>query len=364
MTRAALKTVAVVTVMIIYGAIYFMTYLEGTKNKNIARHNVDIMAKSAIDVHKRMTYVIDKIELRPDQAEQALRVMAVLQDDFTFSADYEYNGDYSYIEYPVKIGDDTKYLVVGFRYFMENTALTHKEMSHLSDYTIRVINKGYPLNRESLRRLLDIDDASYLYYKPLINLEEGSTLVLIGHIAKPSMYSIIYPNSMEDYFRVVLLITGMFYVVYSLLLNLVSYIESSKRMSRLIHTDDLTGLGNRRVLDMHEWHDGDVLIMVDLDGFKTINDTHGHVAGDKLICEFAKSLELSTRERDKVIRIGGDEFILILSSADLETVTQVIERVKLYSTVEFSYGFAIFSKGVSPSDMLKEADKMMYENKK
>lgn len=82
-------------------------------------------------------------------------------------------------------------------------------------------------------------------------------------------------------------------------------------------TDQLTGLRNRRALDvmlrhMNETQETFSLIMMDLDRFKFVNDTYGHAAGDTVLCAVAQVMRRETRQNDILVRLGGDEFVLIL----------------------------------------------------
>lgn len=152
--------------------------------------------------------------------------------------------------------------------------------------------------------------------------------------------------------------------------------------------DVLTGLLNRRALterlpiaQARARRTGKMLgvLFIDLDGFKAVNDTHGHEAGDKLLCEIAGRLQDTVRETDSVFRLAGDEFTVLLEDmtdtyADAHAVAQkLVERISLPidlygqdATVGASIGIAIFTpgSGVSGADLVKEADYWMYEAKK
>jgi diguanylate cyclase (GGDEF)-like protein len=150
----------------------------------------------------------------------------------------------------------------------------------------------------------------------------------------------------------------------------------------------LTGLLNRRALteslpvaQARSRRTGKTLgvLFIDLDGFKAINDTHSHEAGDKLLCEIAGRLQDAVRKTDSVFRLAGDEFTVLLedmtdSYPDAHAVAQkLVEQVSvpvdLYgqdATVGASIGIAIFTpdSGMSGADLVKEADYWMYEAKK
>lgn len=107
-----------------------------------------------------------------------------------------------------------------------------------------------------------------------------------------------------------------------------------RHLEHLALTDPLTGLSNRRLLDHLDEVaptdiDGDVWAVVgDLDGFKAINDHHGHPVGDALLQSVAAVLRTHTRPGDLVVRLGGDEFALVLWSCSAEEATAVLTRIQ------------------------------------
>ena len=117
--------------------------------------------------------------------------------------------------------------------------------------------------------------------------------------------------------------------------------------------------------------------MVDLDGFKEVNDALGHRAGDKLLCELARRLTGSVRATDTVARIGGDEFVVLLPDlripAEAETIAAKIvsaicrpcEIEGATATVTSSVGVVTFPDcGPSADRLIECADSAMYEQKK
>lgn len=148
--------------------------------------------------------------------------------------------------------------------------------------------------------------------------------------------------------------------------------------------DPLTGLANRALLGEHletaiatrDRNGGHVgVLYCDLDGFKSINDAHGHRAGDRLLCQIAERLSQATRGSDTVARIGGDEFVVLcpgLESADeLAAVQSRIDgavhapapRQGLTPTPRVSIGAALLREGESAASVLGRADAAMYASK-
>ena len=158
-------------------------------------------------------------------------------------------------------------------------------------------------------------------------------------------------------------------------------VELERRLRELSITDTLTGLYNQR--HFHERLSQEVsrarrqrqklsLILIDLDGFKGVNDTHGHLAGDRLLHDFGAVLQGGIRRHiDSAYRYGGDEFVVLLPGQSSPRAAQVASRLasvgaKAMSSagVGVSYGVASLPKSGSIDDFVKAADKRMYAMKK
>ena len=116
------------------------------------------------------------------------------------------------------------------------------------------------------------------------------------------------------------------------------------------------------------------VLFVDLDGFKSVNDTFGHPAGDMLLCEVGRRLTEAERAADTVARFGGDEFALLCEDVDLTMAGHVADRIRevLSRAVDVqgsviaprgSTGIALSEPGFSAEDMLRAADAAMYAAK-
>jgi diguanylate cyclase (GGDEF)-like protein len=141
----------------------------------------------------------------------------------------------------------------------------------------------------------------------------------------------------------------------------------------LADRDPLTGAINRRALrDIFNevQKSGAMLLFFDLDGFKQINDEHGHAAGDDCLRRFATALKESFRPDDHVVRYGGDEFLVIARRLDATAarirVDELTDRFKRASTMVwcgFSVGMAELAPGGQPEPALQLADQNMYKAK-
>ncbi|HXN16962.1 MAG TPA: diguanylate cyclase [Candidatus Binatus sp.] len=174
------------------------------------------------------------------------------------------------------------------------------------------------------------------------------------------------------------------------LVELHRQVEAKNRLlEELALTDSLTGLPNRRAID--EWAPRQLsgasrhgfpfwVVMADLDNFKSVNDSSGHDAGDKVLKRFADILKTNSRRSNICGRIGGEEFLFILTHADKENVVSVVERVrKQFEEQDFffgnrvvkvtaSFGISGFQgeQGVLPPDfssLLSQADLALYTAK-
>lgn len=118
------------------------------------------------------------------------------------------------------------------------------------------------------------------------------------------------------------------------------------------------------------------LLLIDLDEFKKVNDRHGHAAGDAVLEEFARRLRAVTRERDLVVRRGGDEFVLIMPSATEATALRVAARIRsemadhpiplgdgLRHVQTVSIGVAAWDGSEPPETLERRADVAMYAAK-
>lgn len=161
-----------------------------------------------------------------------------------------------------------------------------------------------------------------------------------------------------------------------LLSSLAKYLYSHGYLSGYVDVDALTGVFNRSyyekevpkmVAQAKRTNTDLVVVVVDLDGLKKENDRNGHDAGDKLINGLARLLVKQVRGSDVVIRIGGDEFLVVLWNSELSGAKKLME--KIFKTgrdkeISFSYGLALVKKGVNIKKRIVEADKNMYAMKR
>ena len=160
------------------------------------------------------------------------------------------------------------------------------------------------------------------------------------------------------------------------------YLEKTIYLSK---HDPLSNLYNRRyfkdlvIHSIHRCERGDSpfqLVLMDLDNFKIVNDSYGHICGDHVIIQFASVLITSLRAADIIARYGGDEFVGIFFHCSAEEIENRITAIKKETMggsiqlldgtrfpIDFSYGISSWSPGMSYDDLLRDADKRMYLNK-
>ncbi len=156
------------------------------------------------------------------------------------------------------------------------------------------------------------------------------------------------------------------------------------RIEQMARFDELTGLANRFEYNtqiaeafarLERTGEAFALLYVDLDGFKQVNDSLGHDVGDLVLMETASRLRNAVRSNDRLARFGGDEFLLILPSADHAAVTVIAQRMidamakpfdadgkTVYVTASIGIAMAPHD-GAHPADLLRHADTALYKAK-
>lgn len=210
-----------------------------------------------------------------------------------------------------------------------------------------------------------------------------------------SMYSTKIPNSLfyisksENFYQIINL--DFYILIHILLVLFIGTILTEKRkvikqLEKLAHFDVLTGLPNRHILKkkinkaiINSNKNGDIsaVCFIDMDGFKAINDNFGHDGGDEVLKEITKRVSNIIRDIDYLIRLGGDEFILIVNDIkDKETLEKLLSKIikesskvirykgyELYVTL--SIGIALTPEDSNSADkLLSYADIAMYESKR
>ncbi len=168
----------------------------------------------------------------------------------------------------------------------------------------------------------------------------------------------------------------------ALLRSLQKEAQARQELERLMLTDPLTQVGNRRMLELRL---GDQIVRAqrygraltavyfDLDHFKQVNDSYGHDVGDAVLRQVAASLQATVRQSDHVARMGGEEFVVLLTETRLEAALPLVARMRaaiaalqvegLPTRVTVSAGLAEWRQGESGEELLRRADQALYRAK-
>ena len=159
-------------------------------------------------------------------------------------------------------------------------------------------------------------------------------------------------------------------------------LKERKKIYRKSIKDPLTGLYNRYYLEenmetllcnLNYDIPKIVLAFIDIDNFKTINDTYGHAKGDEVLRSIGLEINSGIRSSDYAFRYGGDEFVLIYSDMEPEAVLKIVERIKENVSIiaksegielSLSIGITSHRRSENYKDLIHRADQIMYEAKK
>lgn len=174
---------------------------------------------------------------------------------------------------------------------------------------------------------------------------------------------------------------GKVAILYGIIQDVTELEEQQKEIEKLINIDKLTGLYNRHKLDNElikevnkaTRHNTKLsIIILDIDNFKYINDSFGHLVGDNILKEFSKILSNSIRNTDTLGRWGGEEFLIICPFTNLDEIKVLANKIKKilelsdFSTKQShtaSFGVAQFDINEDVEQLLNRADKALYKAK-
>jgi len=235
-------------------------------------------------------------------------------------------------------------------------------------------------------------------------------VTIIAYVKGPSVIYWAYPTMVGVYFivrsrlaivltfiAILIIVPGLLYemepvplVVMIMTLsvtNLFAYIFSARmhaqqrQLSLLVRRDPLTGAGNRRALTekldeliavKKRTEQTSSLIVLDIDHFKSINDSHGHSVGDQVLIRLTETINGRIRETDCLYRFGGEEFVVVLTGAGLNAANKISEELRLIiesnnlldgKVVTASFGVAEYINNESAGDWLSRGDEAMYNAK-
>ena len=199
-------------------------------------------------------------------------------------------------------------------------------------------------------------------------------IILLPLIIKLFLMQDILFTTLACYiFIAYIFLTRMILKLNKLLIENITLKIENKNQSLL---DPLTKLWNRRRLYLHieklipvSRRSGEpfCIIILDIDYFKQYNDTHGHSAGDDLLVEVAKIFVKCSREQDLIVRYGGEEFMVVLPSTNIEQAKVIAERIRVTvkeeTDVTISGGLAVYSDRIDFDQLVIRADEALYQAK-
>jgi len=167
-----------------------------------------------------------------------------------------------------------------------------------------------------------------------------------------------------------------------ILIDLTETYKRQESLKKLAIKDPLTGLYNRYLLEkiaLEKIEEAELLgdfllfVMFDIDHFKEINDFYGHDKGDEVLVEVAKMIRQSFRATDPIFRVGGEEFLAILVTSNIQKILDLLEHLRqrvekrrfegIDRKVTLSIGVAKYKKGDTVQTLYKRADKALYRSK-
>ncbi|MEW8203215.1 MAG: sensor domain-containing diguanylate cyclase [Candidatus Thiodiazotropha endolucinida] len=281
----------------------------------------------------------------------------------------------------------------GFMYGRDETFATQKpdvwsavtsseKGSFFTDGGVYIFKRAYPLVRKRLGTLENVDESIV----PSPNRAEKRYWIFLSHISN---------NLIEDLTAKRMIVATITYLLLFLVAGVISVLfaknsvqkkQAFRKLQQYATTDDLTGLANRRELDkvaLREFKRATrftrhlSVLMLDLDHFKSINDTYGHNIGDSVLRHVADICVGSIRGQDFMARYGGEEFTILLPETDIENGSKLAQRIcDKIAAMPYQEGQQLISITVSVgaseiedgdidfNDLLNRADKALYEAKK
>ena len=202
---------------------------------------------------------------------------------------------------------------------------------------------------------------------------------IINIILLSIMLIIVFPQTDFIEYTTIILATGLTAILSFAMFR--SYHQKQNELSQLATIDPLTHTGNRRSLEtklsdvivtISREHYSTCLMILDLDGFKEINDEYGHAVGDEILIAVCTLVKEHTRVIDSLYRYGGDEFIITPLSMDLDTAKQLAEKLRsIIASHKFvfdikltlSIGVSEYEHADTPESWINRADIALYKAK-
>lgn len=338
---------------------------------------VYMAGRQRLTVQQMALHAADYNETRSDE-DKALIENAYFS--FKLGHDYLINGDPNRAQARYELSDELKKI-----YFEEPYNLDRQAKSYLNiAENLLKLEKDDPQIERKLR----------IIYRALSDKAVGSLLQALDVAAqqyqKEALDKISRLTFMQTMVFTILIMTLIIEALF-IFKPLVTHVrEYSRQLMEMALKDTLTGLNNRRAFTQQaekemsraaRYREDLCVVLSDIDKFKSVNDTYGHAAGDKVLIDFANILEDAFRKEDVIGRIGGEEFAFVLPNTDaengkliVEKVRQIVENTPSHIKDEngnahqlkytSSFGLVYFSDyNEDLSSLLNRADMALYEAK-
>jgi diguanylate cyclase (GGDEF)-like protein len=152
--------------------------------------------------------------------------------------------------------------------------------------------------------------------------------------------------------------------------DITEQVKTQHKLNQRLQHDDLTGIANKTALMQRTFNNNNTVVYLDLDNFKRINDTFGHLKGDEILRKFALYINSQLRDKDTIYRVGGDEFVVVFEDVGKvkidQRLTQIRNDMELdndFLGISFSFGLHVMSHDITLSGALESADKLLYVSK-
>lgn len=268
-----------------------------------------------------------------------------------------------------------------YGYNIEELRKIHLKKEELFIYKCTDLKAPYIIKNPELFDSCSIDKNNYKKLKGVDALNIKATLCAPLYV-NDRFYGVINVDNgqREDAFTK----EDVYYIQY-ICKQLQVAIKNVLLMNDLIKSlqyDKVTGIYNRRYFEelmgveldkATRYGSSFCLVMVDMDNFKSINDTYGHLIGDQVLQHFAQNVRRLMRSSDIVARYAGDEFIMVFYHSTYEDTLAKVESIRKYLEdnpfngnveIQFSAGICCYSDGMTLDNIITEADNEMYKQKK
>lgn len=152
--------------------------------------------------------------------------------------------------------------------------------------------------------------------------------------------------------------------------DITEQVKTQHKLNQRLQHDDLTSIANKTALMQRTFNNNNTVVYLDLDNFKRINDTFGHLKGDEMLTKFALYINGQLRDKDTIYRVGGDEFVVVFEDVGKVKIDQRLTRIRTkmeldkdFLGISFSFGIHTMSQDITLSGALESADKLLYVSK-